>query len=120
MCSVAPWLKPSLAFFCMLSLQEYLDAEKFPPQFTKVSVDGGWDVDSFCHVVSDSAALDGVLDQLLPQLTLNLLAKSKLHSAWTKVQSKAVIGEITRETKAGQSTAAVSRRSLWQAPCSLE
>ena len=70
----------------MSTLEEILLAEQLPEALVKKLVDAGWSKDSFAHVVAKEEELSSIWNELLPDTALNLLQKSQLRSAWSKLR----------------------------------
>ena len=71
----------------MSTLEEVLLAEKLPEEIIKKLLDGGWNKDSFTHVVAKEEELSSIWNELLPDTALSLLQKSQLRAAWSKLRS---------------------------------
>ena len=65
----------------MSTLEEVLLAEKLPEEIIKKLLDGGWNKDSFTHVVAKEEELSSIWNELLPDTALSLLQKSQLRAA---------------------------------------
>ena len=74
-------------YIAMSTLEEVLLAAKLPEEIIKKLLDGGWNKDSFTHVVAKEEDLSSIWNELLPDTALSLLQKSQLRAAWSKLRS---------------------------------